>query len=73
MKILRKPEVVARVGYSGMHIWRLEKAGSFPRRIKLGPNSCGWIEEEIDNWIRAKVVERDAVASVETCQSNSKV
>ena len=59
MRILRKPEVVDRVGYSAMHIWRLERDGKFPRRIQLGPNAIGWIEDEVDDWIRAKVAQRD--------------
>jgi len=61
MHILRQRQVTERVGYSPMHIWRLEKAGAFPRRIKLGPNSVGWLAEEIDAWIEAKVAARDAV------------
>ena len=60
MRILRQRQVCERVGYSTMHIWRLEKAGRFPRRVKLGPNSVGWVAEEIDDWIKARVAERDA-------------
>ncbi len=62
MRVIRLPEVQSRVGYSPMHIWRLEKAGRFPRRIKLGPNSVGWLASEIDDWIAARVAERDAAA-----------
>ncbi len=61
MRVLRKREVVRKVGYSGMHISRLEKAGQFPKRIQLGPNSVGWIEAELDAWIEAKVAERDSI------------
>ncbi len=60
MRILRKHEVVDRVGYSAMHISRLEKAGKFPRRVQLGPAAVGWVESEVDDWIAAKVAERDA-------------
>ena len=60
MRILRQRHMIEKVGYSGMHIWRLEKARRFPRRVKLGPNSVGWIAEEIDEWIRARIAERDA-------------
>ena len=59
MKILRKPAVLEMVGYSGMHIDRLEKAGRFPKRVRLGENAVGWVEEEIDAWISAKVEARD--------------
>ena len=59
MRILRSPEVQSRAGYSGMHLSRLEKAGKFPKRIKLGPNSVGWLEEEVDDWIAQKMAARD--------------
>ena len=63
MKVLRKRQVVERVGYSAMHIYRLEKQGLFPKRLTLGPNSVGWLESEIDAWIKARVAERDQIAA----------
>ena len=60
MQVLRIAKVVEKVGYSRMHIYRLEKDGKFPKRIRLGPNSVGWLEHEIDDWIKVKVRERDA-------------
>jgi prophage regulatory protein len=62
MKILRKPEVCERTGYSYTQIWRFERAGQFPKRIRIGPNAVGWLETEIDEWISAKVAARDAGA-----------
>ena len=60
MKILRKKEVIERVGYSGVHLWRLEQRGAFPKRIELQPRGAvGWLEHEVDQWIRARVSERD--------------
>ena len=58
MKILRKPEVVACVGYSAMQISRLEKADKFPKRIRLGPNAVGWFEHEIDEWLAERAKHR---------------
>jgi len=46
--------------YSRVHIGRLVKAGRFPAPIKVGQNRIGWIESEIDEWLNAKVAERDA-------------
>jgi prophage regulatory protein len=47
--------------YSRAHLWRLIKAGRFPRPIKLGLGSRNaWIEQEIDAFIESKVAERDA-------------
>ena len=33
--------------YSRQHILRLEKAGRWPRRVKLSPNRVGWVYDEI--------------------------
>lgn len=63
MRVLRKPELEHRTGWSGMQIWREEKAGRFPKRIVLGPNSVGWIEEEVDDWIRARMAARNGTAA----------
>lgn len=60
MKVLRPKDAAAKCGLSRMHLYRLERAGSFPKRVRLGPNSVGWLEEELDAWIRARVEERNA-------------
>lgn len=59
MKLLSKRQVKELVLYSFAHIDRLEKAGKFPKRVTLGPNRVGWIEQEILDWIKRLVEERD--------------
>ena len=59
MRLLTKTEVRHRVCYSPQHIARLEKAGKFPKRVTLGQNRVGWVEEEINQWIRDRIDERD--------------
>jgi len=54
-RLIRAAEVQRRVDYSAMHLWRLEKAGKFPKRIKIGPNSVAWVEAEVDDWIAARI------------------
>jgi prophage regulatory protein len=55
MKILRLPEVLDRTGYkSAMTLWRKERAGEFPARVQVGPNSVGWVEEEVEAWLRSR-------------------
>jgi prophage regulatory protein len=60
LRILRRWELRERKGidYSDMHLGRLEKAGQFPRRFKLGKNSVGWLEHEVDAWIAEKPAAR---------------
>lgn len=52
MRILRKEEVADRTGLSKTTIWRLERDGDFPPRRRLGSNSVGWVEAEIDEWLK---------------------
>ncbi len=59
MKLLSKRQVKELVLYSFAHIDRLEKAGKFPKRVTLGPNRVGWIEQEVLDWIKRLVEERD--------------
>ena len=49
------------IPYSDMHVWRLEKAGQFPKRIKLGASRVGWSLRELDQWITDRKSERDGV------------
>ena len=59
-RIILAPERRQLVPYSDMHIWRKEKAGTFPKRIKLGPNRVGWSLQEVLDWIEARKAERQA-------------
>jgi prophage regulatory protein len=52
--ILRKSEVLSRVKLCYQTIWRKEKLGKFPARIKLGDRAVGWYSDEIDKWIESR-------------------
>ncbi|MCW5716916.1 MAG: AlpA family phage regulatory protein [Bauldia sp.] len=52
IKIIDKKGLKGVVPYSPQHIARLEKAGQFPRRVKLGANRVGWFEHEVVAWLR---------------------
>lgn len=56
-RILRKAEVQKLTGLSYTSIWRKEKAGEFPSRVRLGKNSIGWRESSVMRWVD----EREAV------------
>lgn len=60
MRMLSKRQVKELVLYSPQHVARLEAAGQFPKRVKLGNNRVGWIEEEVLDWLQAKIDERHA-------------
>lgn len=58
MKILSKKDVRALVLYSPQHIDRLEAAGEFPTRVRLGPCRVGWIESEVLDWLNERILKR---------------
>ena len=62
MKLLSKKAVREKVCYSPQHIARLEKAGKFPKRVRLGQGRVAYVEDEVDQWIKDRIAERDALA-----------
>ena len=50
-KILTFQQVRERIPFSRTHLWRLEKAGHFPRRVQVGVNRIGWVEAEVEAWL----------------------
>jgi prophage regulatory protein len=52
------------IQFSDTHIWRLIRAGDFPKPVKIG-NRNHWVETEIDQYIEAKLAERDATLPTE--------
>jgi prophage regulatory protein len=60
-RMLRASDVMARTRLGRTTIWRLERAGDFPRRRQITAGSVGWLSDEIDAWLDA----RPAVVSSE--------
>lgn len=59
LRLISRSELLAIVPYTSQHILRLEKRGLFPLRIQVGPNRVAWLLSEIEEWVAARVVERD--------------
>ncbi|MDZ4821587.1 MAG: AlpA family phage regulatory protein [Planctomycetota bacterium] len=53
MRVLRWAAVRERIQLSRTTIWRLERQGKFPRRFKIGSKSVGWLENEVEDWVKA--------------------
>lgn len=58
MRILSKKALKELVLYSPQHIARLEKAGLFPKRVQLGSNRVGWVEDEVLDWLEVRLKAR---------------
>lgn len=51
-RLLRFPEVQARIGLSRSGIYaRVASDPSFPQPVRIGPNSVGFDEDEIEKFI----------------------
>jgi prophage regulatory protein len=46
------------LSFSREHLWRLEAAGKFPRRIYLSSQKIAWFADEIADWLQARANER---------------
>ncbi len=63
MRILSYDDLKSRgISYSKVHLWRLEKASKFPRRVPLTDNRHGWLEAEIDQWLAERISARHGEA-----------
>jgi prophage regulatory protein len=54
-RILKRKEVVAKVGLSYPTINRLEKRKLFPSRLRISEGRVGWSLEAINKWISERV------------------
>lgn len=63
MKLLDQDGLAQKgIQFSDTHIWRLVRAGNFPKPVKIG-NRNHWVESEIDQYITNKLKQRDGVAA----------
>ncbi len=58
--IVRPNDITAIIGLSRRQADRLEAAGAFPRKVRLGENSAGWLMTEVSAWVAQRAAERDA-------------
>jgi prophage regulatory protein len=55
VRLLRLPEVMARVGLKRSAIYQRMSENRFPKSRSLGPKCAVWVEAEIDDWVRGVV------------------
>ncbi|MCZ6509101.1 MAG: AlpA family phage regulatory protein [Alphaproteobacteria bacterium] len=59
LELSRKKRTARRVGLSEGHMMRLARQGQFPHPVKIGPNSVGFVVDEVTQWIEERMAERD--------------
>ncbi|WP_406626312.1 helix-turn-helix transcriptional regulator [Acidovorax sp. SDU_ACID1] len=60
MKILRLPEVISRTGLPRSTLYLYIKQNQFPKQVKIGVRSVGWIRTEVEEWLFQRKEQRDA-------------
>jgi len=55
VRILRLPQVCNVTGYGRSMIYQMEAEHRFPMRVKLGARAVGWLEEEVQVWLRERI------------------
>lgn len=53
-KVVRRGELPLLTGLSMTTLWRLERAGDFPARIRLSSGRVGWRCFEVEGWLTAR-------------------
>ena len=56
--ILRLPEVKKRTGLARSTIYLRMNQGNFPKQLKLGSRTSGWIESEVEQWVANQIEQR---------------
>lgn len=54
-QILKLPEVKRITGLSSSSIYRGASNGTFPKPIKIGDRSSGWLDSEISKWLHQRI------------------
>ena len=52
--IYRKRELLEGLQISAVTLWRWVRAGHFPKPLKLGPNTVGWLKSDVLTWLEAR-------------------
>lgn len=44
-------------------LWRWERAGKFPKRVRVSHLKVAWVEDEVDQHIASRIAARQLVAA----------
>ncbi|MFN3900064.1 MAG: helix-turn-helix transcriptional regulator [Alishewanella aestuarii] len=61
-RLIRRAEVIARVGLCKASLYNRMNAGEFPRPIPIGGGRVAWLESDIDLWIAERLADAGRAA-----------
>lgn len=59
MRLIRLKEVILVTGLARSTIYKYIAEKSFPKPVSLGERCVGWVDDEVQDWIVARVEERN--------------
>jgi prophage regulatory protein len=59
-RLIRLPQIIEITGMKKASIYLWMKEGRFPKPIRIGARSVGWVEKEVGDWVRERINARDA-------------
>ncbi len=57
-RLIGRDELLQMVPYTIQHIYRRERAGTFPKRVRIGGNRVAWVLSEVTSWMAERMAER---------------
>ena len=54
-RIMRLPAVIHATGMSRSSIYSYARTKKFPKQIRIGDRAVGWLESEIQKWVKQRV------------------
>lgn len=65
LRVLTIGQVTELTSYTPQHIYRLERAGKFPARIRMGQNRVAWRLADVEKWFADRPTVRPARGDTE--------
>lgn len=59
MRLIRLKEVMRLTGLARSTVYKVMGEGTFPGSVSLGGKAVAWVESEVNDWILARLQERE--------------
>lgn len=64
MRLIRLKEVMRVTGLARSTVYKYIAEEAFPKPVALGERCVGWVDDEVQDWIMARIEERNVTQSV---------
>ena len=54
MRFIRPRQVLEMIGVSRTTLWRMVRAGAFPRPVRITERNCGFVLDNVEAWMKAR-------------------